>query len=352
MISIRDYVYRIEGDMLNRINIKFYAGSEIDKANKIIYYDNDYLVYMKGTLMIIFNIDNQKFVTIDLVEFVHNKYTVNHVKKYGPSRPLICGIIDDHIIFESSDLGGYGTMIYNLVTGEYVLYEKCGIKFKSILKGRQFIVHGIRLYYGICYFFDSIAELHNILDYDDKNYKHLSDSILLLWMYDKQIIGINFAWGSINWYITYINVYDPEMILIRSINITKYSICVDSLCNMYTNIAQFRNNIYVWSTKYELLVGCWMLIINQDAVVRIENYPKVRLYNCQYDVFVNDRLETFKIINNKFVRFRFEYDLLRDVNKPYVVQCILDVLIELDLFPIELCNVVYQQLIYNMVLKN
>jgi len=85
-----------------------------------------------------------------------------------------------------------------------------------------------------------------------------------------------------------------------------------------------------------------ILFINRDNIEIINNDLDIRLYNRYYDLFLDTKEKLYRFVDNRFIKF--EYDLLRDSDKPQHVQDIMDVIMMLYLFPIEICNVVYQQL--------
>jgi len=110
----------------------------------------------------------------------------------------------------------------------------------------------------------------------------------------------------------------------------------------------FYNDLYI----VEDCIFCFqdyyherMLLIKGNKTKVINNNFGIIFYNSHYDVFVNNRLKLYKLTNNAIVRFKFGYDLWHDIDKPEYIQYVIDVLLDCILFPVEICNVVYQQLV-------
>jgi len=101
------------------------------------------------------------------------------------------------------------------------------------------------------------------------------------------------------------------------------------------------------------IMGNSIVSIEQEDVIVIEginfkiipnNFKIVNYYN-YYDVFLDDMMQLYKLVNDNFVRFKFEYNFWCYDDKPECIQHIVDVLIDFDLFPIEICNIVFQEVV-------
>jgi len=85
--------------------------------------------------------------------------------------------------------------------------------------------------------------------------------------------------------------------------------------------------------------------MNDHTTCIDKNINKIMLYNWHYDLFITDDNKLYRMNDGIFVRFRFQYDFWRDVGKPKYVTNIVNTLIELFLFPLDVCNIVYCKLI-------
>jgi len=93
------------------------------------------------------------------------------------------------------------------------------------------------------------------------------------------------------------------------------------------------------------LSAIYISIIEGSNINTIKNTVDIRIYNHYYDVFINSKLQLFRIIDNQIIRARLNYDLWRDIGIPKSIEVTIDVLIELELFPPEIYNIVYQNLL-------
>jgi len=326
MLTIQNYVYKIENNILKQIDIKFRNQKSIESVDRIIYCDDCYLVGIDEYCLKILNVETQKNMKIDIRSFFVNFRDWVH-------NPKICGIADNHIVIELS-LVDTRIAIYNLITNEYYIIKKYNTHYPTIFKSKISMLCGFESSTYI-FSFNSITELSQIINFDTFWYGSALPSIY--WKNSNnihnQVIGIS----CYDFCIYLVWIYSSDLKPIKVVNIYDYGINV-KLCGKFIhNIAVIDDNIYIWDNN-------WILIIKPNYnVVRIKNFPKIVIFNFQYGIFINSVLKMFKIIDNKFIQFRFEYDLLYDVNIPYIVKLIIGVLIDLELFPIEIGNVVYQQ---------
>jgi len=132
-------------------------------------------------------------------------------------------------------------------------------------------------------------------------------------------------------------------------NYAKYFIIDKKVCNEKIFICPPNENIseqnYVIGNKCVCIRYNNILLIEDENVKIVDNVFNIKFYNRCYDVFISDETKMFKLIDDHFVLYCFQYDLWRDTDKPNVVQDIVDALIECDLFPPEIYNVIYQQII-------
>jgi len=148
----------------------------------------------------------------------------------------------------------------------------------------------------------------------------------LLWRNDAEIIGFN-------------NNNGDFIRLIFSKNSVKEIRCEP--INLFDNYTAHltRDDIVICIHDKRIVV------IDDISFREVKNKFDIQFYNHFYDIFIDQKLKMYKIVDNKFERFNFEYDLLRDNDQPKYLHYVIDVFLDLFLFPIEICNVIYQQLI-------
>jgi len=151
---------------------------------------------------------------------------------------------------------------------------------------------------------------------------------ILIWINDNQIVGYTH--------------YQFVRFVIED-DIVKKSYVVPFNLGEWTPCAMRDGTIIGMNDKKIVKID----IINNIKI--INNDIDIIMYNYEYDVFISDKMLLYKMIGDCFVKFMFEYDFWRDGDKPQHMQDIIDVFIELDLFPIEIYNVVYQQM---MIIKS
>jgi len=105
---------------------------------------------------------------------------------------------------------------------------------------------------------------------------------------------------------------------------------------------------------YEIYLDDMMYVITKDVVIIVDSFfgvTEVRNeydvfgYSTTYRVFVNEYHQLFRIVNGKFRRWIMRYDFWRDEGIPQVIHDVIETLIELDMFPSELIDEIYHQLI-------
>jgi len=150
------------------------------------------------------------------------------------------------------------------------------------------------------------------------------------------------TYGYLNWLNDnkIINMYENE-IKYFNLNNMQYEIEKIPLSGTY----HFRVNSYVSKNRVIHIDLNEILIIEGMNVKTINNNFGINFYSISYDIFMDNKMIIYKLIDNDFIRFRFEYDIWRDDDKPEYIQYVIDVLMDCDLFPNEILNIVYQQLI-------
>jgi len=90
------------------------------------------------------------------------------------------------------------------------------------------------------------------------------------------------------------------------------------------------------------------LVIVVDSlfdVIEIQNEYDIIGFSITHHVFVNKSYHLFRIVNGKFTKYVMQYDFWSDNNIPKTVHDKVEILVDLELFPSELINEIYRQLI-------
>jgi len=144
----------------------------------------------------------------------------------------------------------------------------------------------------------------------------------LLWKNDNEIAEFDFQ-------------LDFSKIIIYGLDfISKNVISIDPKFNPdYKNIAINNDIIYMWNPATIAII---------DGYIRyIQNTKQIIIYNSYYGLFINDKMEQFKICDVMLVPYKHKYDLWNDLDKPSKVENIIDALICLNLLPDDVINVIY-----------
>jgi len=128
-------------------------------------------------------------------------------------------------------------------------------------------------------------------------------------------------------------VYDLDYNIKYYINIIVYRVKFD-----YQKIAVDGSGvIFLWNDNI-------LLVVKDGNVNVIHNIFRVQVYSVYYGVFVDKDMKLYRICCGRLVRHKLDYDLWHDNDKPDDIVLIINILIELCLFPVEICNVVYCEL--------
>jgi len=141
-------------------------------------------------------------------------------------------------------------------------------------------------------------------------------------------------------FISEIIIYDLNCCEKYRVNISQYMIKAANIASV--------NVIYFWDNKTILVID------GGNIIAVVENKYHVKVYSRYYNIFINSQLSAFQIVDNCLVPFVFKYDFWRDDDKPENINNIINLLIDLDFFsigkirrilPMELCNIVYCELV-------
>jgi len=229
---------------------------------------------------------------------------------------------------------GYSyTSIYDLEKGRILDCELKLYFFDNLKFVRNYVlVHIFQTWYMFCSFDDML----NFLQNDNRNH------IISEFMFDNfvpknnnQLVAIN----NINTIINYLIIFDIFGTIIKQINVCKYNVKYD-----IDAIVCAEGNIYLWDASIILVIDCYLNIIVLANIYSITHYIQ------HYGVFINKDFASFRYCGGEIIRHKFSYDYWRDTEKPENIEKIIFTLIEIDLFPLDVCNIIYGQLIN--ILKN
>jgi len=186
----------------------------------------------------------------------------------------------------------------------------------KILIKRGFIV-------AICNDIDQCFGIPN----KQKVLEYWRSDIVYKWISSDEIVEIVYnAWE----YYSEVCFLDLNFKLMMLIYISNYKL--DANIN---NVATGNGILYLWYGKR-------ILVVNKMGAVEINHHCDIEVYNQHYDMFVDSNMNLYKIHGNKLIKFHFEYDIWYDIDKPEQIHNIITTMMELQIFPNEIYNVVYQ----------
>jgi len=314
MYTVGNKIYRKNDNILESIDIKYGTKKIIQFSSNIEYRttsNNEYLVVFDRHFLYLLDGDNIKLK-------INNEII-------GNINCLDFSIIDNYLVFRTfSFFDDAEVMVYNMDNGGYKI--KKVMKYNILLQSPNKKNIIIRL--GPMPSSDKSAIKITSMDADFnffcKDYDNDRKYNYACWKNDDFVIGIKHNCSLIN-----ISIFDLDFK--REIILDVEIFCV---CFNQNRIAVKDDIIYLWDNSK-------ILVIDNNVISCIKNVYKVQLYNLFYGLFINNKLKQYKIHKNKLVRYRHKYDLWCDINKPSIIELILNVLMVLMLFPEDVCNVLY-----------
>jgi len=139
------------------------------------------------------------------------------------------------------------------------------------------------------------------------------------WILGCQLIEINMSMKNINF-------YNEHYYFIKCINISILNVIRPE--NIFVGD---NGHIYIWNHKHIAIID------PLDVVTQINNNFNIKMYNQQYDIFINNEMNTYKLINNELVEHKFTYDITHYIPRHFGF--IIDMLF--DFFPDLIVNDIY-----------
>jgi len=139
-------------------------------------------------------------------------------------------------------------------------------------------------------------------------------------------------------FLVKLEIIDSNANIIKIIDVSKFCFVWKYSQNCIGNIKIIDKTIYLWD-------DCKILVIDPFYNINcIDNMYQVCTYNTYHNAFIDNGMRLYKLSGNQLVRYNLVYDYWWDVEIPNYVNEIIQTLIELELFPHDIINVVYQQM--------
>jgi len=347
MLSVHKYVYQrtdcqinilnrthqmvwMKGFELHQIDFKYnekkFLGKFIDMES-----NNDYIITADFWNVYVFG--REHFIVHISDDFASTHY---HLSGIPLSNVLLLipilnvELFNDILIFN----GGNNFLVFNIRTKKWTEMSK--LDFYIYIHGP--LISRVNQNEGRIYYFHSV-----------ENYLQNKPNFFEEYLDDDDIVDIFVSIGDdlvANIHITYNdcrfivrNVCNGKVKYILELNKYKFEANNGQVIGVGNKVFI----LYDSYTGYTYLDT--VIVVDGYMIFELKNTSRITMYNSYYDVFLNSKLQMFKIINNEFVPFRFQYDLWYDVDKPQYVEYVIDALNECNLFPNEIYNIVYHQLI-------
>jgi len=333
MYSIHKHVYNITGQGLTCTHIKYGLKRNLISGHvRFLHSTNDYLVVYNNDNLCVYG-KNELVIRgskpkmtkiIDGVMFMDYSFGFKYSpfeKKYGLyygenlriyCNVKVCDLITGTTKFYSLD-NLYLADIYDIPLGGETKIYNVDYEFKSLTD-----------------FLDCYGEQENPYQtYEIRKYKvpypdYISDlcfvNVEKKWLFDED-------------YFDKIKIYDLDRFGECVIDISKYRIKYSG-----NKVAVQERNVFMFD--FDTIIA-----IIGDEVIVIKNYYHIEVYSHHFGVFIDRYMRTFKIIDGKLVRHKLKCDYWCDDDRPDNVIVIVNVLMELYLFPIEICGIIYCELV-------
>jgi len=333
MITIRDKIYEKINNTLRITNILFQTIQyiDIDNDDQFLYWDDKYVVLGCNDIKIINEQDQIK--TIKTLNSLIREF---RIKDFNLCSSLI---IDDKFIFRCYE-GGYLMVIFDLNLNKCdVLTINHPYSQILLLPNGKFMISVGRINNfsrRTSIHVEVFDEIKTGMKFLNTQYDMSCVSYAFFAIKNKsQIIRIKSNWcgcDDMEKNISKISILDLQLNKLYSINMRSYHIHFD--CTSFTVC---NNIMYFWDNKR-------ILIIEDKHIEEIKNEYGIKIYNIRLNVFINYQRELFKIIGGKLTKYQHHYDLWKDI-PPNDVSNVFYILLDLELLPAELYNIIYQEYI-------
>jgi len=129
-------------------------------------------------------------------------------------------------------------------------------------------------------------------------------------------------------------LYDLNYNRVMDVSLYKYYFEFDQ-----HKIAAYDDTIYLWNDNI-------ILVIAENNVKVISNVQCIQVYSAYYNVFIDRDMKLYRIFRGKLLYHKLDYDFWHDTDKPKNIETVIDILVEMHLFPPEICNIIYSELFY------
>jgi len=324
MFTIGDYIYEIKNNLVTKINIfKSHNKDKFCNQQKIIpQIFNNVVCIHYGDYLWVFN---DKGLVGKIFESGINYITYSHFWNWTTSA------VDDFVILQIQ----YESINWRAIVYDFATNNIRKVSF-SMRQFRQIIISPDGTYIVIVrpnriIICDSVESCILKLE---RSWFYIADEIdikvcdWILWRNNYDFIGFNYA-GNIC----------SEIVLYRGFEI-------DRTIGIYLHKVAFNKNqiivrnevVYVWDDKK-------MLILDRNNCVScLNNLTSKLIYNYKHNVFIDDNCRFFRVEDGLMTSCVLRFDFWADSDVPDHIRIVVIVLIELYLFPNEICNEIYKQM--------
>jgi len=139
--------------------------------------------------------------------------------------------------------------------------------------------------------------------------------------------------------VVVLSILDLNLVVIKRFELFGHNIKKTESNNYFGNIWSNEKKIYLWDNET-------LLIIDEFYdIKRFDNIHGTMAYNSHHDVFIDQQLKMYRLTHNGLVRYHIEYDYWTETCIPEKIETIIETLIELELFPNDLVNDIYQHIV-------
>jgi len=296
----------------------------------IIHFSNDKIYCIKDRIIIQYDVKYQNKCVFQLNEDYYWSKNSNQIFVYYHSKIIVIGqksvsiemngrnrirfffgyAIDDNLL---AYVYRQKAFIENFSTGTIKSSITPIDSFTLSQNGKHVLIYNYN--YGSC-----IVPIRSFLKMNIGNLKWVTDNFGLhkiLWEANK----------SVTYYEGVIKIINIETYDKTEISVNNYQIYVDA------------DLLYIIAKDMVIVVDSFF------GITKFRNEYGLIGYSTTYHIFVNKRFELFRIDNGVLKKYIMVYDFWRDVGIPLIVCYEVEILIDLELFPSELINEIYRQLV-------
>jgi len=319
MYTSRNFVYYISGYRIVKLNIKYKMVEYIEfqpKLNIALFHKGNNIFSRGNTVCII--LDDSPPLFLDLKHIMY----IIQVDNYVVSRNYFK--INHNRASCNIEIYNLETKIKKFIEG-YPYFEIIRSPFRDRKILLKFLERQGHIVILIC---NNVEECMQVLTktIDAKNFNSCNG---VTWLSNDKLICLE----CYDFYISFITIFDLNLEPKIVIDLQNHKLPFH-----HNNFAVCNEIIYLWCNKI-------ILVIQGLNVTEVCAQNNIQLYSQYHNVFIDSYWNLYRIYDCKLVKFHFEYDIWRDIDKPEQINTIITIYMYLDMLPNEIYNVVYQCLI-------